>query len=139
MKDAYYVLLKNGLSELKYSEYLHIPHEEKIDHTFSEKYLTFKNKLLKKTGQYYWKYVNTLTKKIAVIFLIIFPQYRIIGLVQWINLVYNICIISIFSQIVNAGGGTIEKTGLDFDCRNRRIFLPAPGRFSWKKFQQILY
>lgn len=67
MKDAYYVLLKNGLSELKYSEYLHIPHEEKIDHTFSEKYLTFKNKLLNKTGQYYWKYVNTLTKKIAVI------------------------------------------------------------------------
>lgn len=67
MKEAYYSILKNGLSELKYLEYLHIPQEDKIDHTFSKKYLTSKNKLLKKTGQYYWKYVNTLTKKIAVI------------------------------------------------------------------------
>lgn len=60
-------LLIRGLSILKELEFSHVPQEMEIDYTFSEKYIKNKEKLLNKIGHSYWKYVNTVAKKVAII------------------------------------------------------------------------
>lgn len=67
MTNKYDELLIEGLSKLKELEFSHIPEADKIDHTFSKEYVKSKEKLLNKLGTSYWKYVNTIAKKAAVI------------------------------------------------------------------------
>ena len=67
MTHKYDELLIEGLSKLKELEFSHIPEADKIDYTFSEEYVKSKEKLLNKMGTSYWKYVNTIAKKAAVI------------------------------------------------------------------------
>ena len=67
MKNKYDDLLIEGLSKLKEFEFSHIPEANEIDYTFSEEYIKSKEKLLNKLGHSYWKYVNTIAKKAAVI------------------------------------------------------------------------
>ncbi len=67
MQDKYDDLLINGLIKLKEIEFSFVPRENEIEYVFSDKYIKAKNKLLKKIGYSYWKYVNTIAKKAAVI------------------------------------------------------------------------
>ena len=67
MTDRYDELLKQGLIKLKEMEFSYVPEKEDIDHNFSDKYLSNKERLLNKLSRSYWKYVNTVAKKVAVI------------------------------------------------------------------------
>lgn len=67
MADKYDELLRQGLIKLKEIEFSDVPKEEEIEHGFSDKYLKSKEKLVNKLSRSYWKYVNTVAKKVAVI------------------------------------------------------------------------
>lgn len=67
MTHKYDELLIEGLSKLKELEFSNIPEADEIEHTFSDEYIKSKEKLLNKLGHSYWKYVNTVAKKVAVI------------------------------------------------------------------------
>lgn len=71
MTEEYQDLLIRGLTKFKEWEFSTVPNENEIDHIFSDKYLKVKEKLLNKLGQSYWKYVNTVAKKAAIIILTI--------------------------------------------------------------------
>lgn len=77
MANNYDELLKQGLIWLKEIEFSDVPKEEDIEHDFSDKYLKSKEKLLNKLNHSYWKYVNTVAKKVAVVtisFIIVFSS-----------------------------------------------------------------
>ena len=67
MTNKYDELLIDGLSKLKELEFSNIPEADEIDYTFSDGYIKYKDKLLNKLGHSYWKFVNTVAKKAAVI------------------------------------------------------------------------
>ena len=67
MINKYDELLIEGLSKLKELEFSNIPDAKEIEYTFSDEYIKAKDKLLIKLGHSYWKYVNTIAKKVAVI------------------------------------------------------------------------
>lgn len=67
MKNKYDDLMIQGLTTLKNIEFAYVDNIEEIDYNFSEKYIKSKEKLIKKLGHSYWKYVNTVAKKAAVI------------------------------------------------------------------------
>lgn len=67
MADKYDELLRQGLIKLKEIEFSDVPEEEKIEHDFSDKYLKSKEKLINKLSRSYWKYINTVAKKVAVV------------------------------------------------------------------------
>lgn len=67
MADKYDKLLSRALVKLKEDEFRCVPEENEIEHTFSKKYLKVLEKILHKLDRSYWKYVNTVAKKIAVI------------------------------------------------------------------------
>ena len=67
MKNKYDDLMIQGLTTLKNIEFAYVDNLEEIDYNFSEKYIKSKEKLIKKLGHSYWKYVNTVAKKAAVI------------------------------------------------------------------------
>ena len=67
------------------------------------------------------------TKNNALIFFILLPQYFTAGLANRQFLCIIISIISIFFQLVNAGGTANEEAGLDTDWNNRRISIPVAG------------
>lgn len=67
MTKEYQELLIRGLTRFKEWEFSTVPSENEIEHVFSDKYLKAKEKLLNKLGRSYWKYVNTVAKKVAII------------------------------------------------------------------------
>lgn len=67
MKNKYDDLMIQGLITLKNLEFAYVSDIENIDYVFSEKYIRHKEKLIKNLGRPYWKYVNTIAKKAAVI------------------------------------------------------------------------
>lgn len=67
MKNKYDDLMIRGLTTLKNIEFAYVDNIEEIDYNFSEKYIKSKEKLIKKLGRPYWKYVNTVAKKAAII------------------------------------------------------------------------
>ena len=67
MKNKYDNLMIQGLTTLKNIEFAYVDNIEEIDYNFSEKYIKSKEKLIKKLGRPYWKYVNTVAKKAAII------------------------------------------------------------------------
>ena len=67
MKNKYDNLMIQGLTTLKNIEFAYVYNLEEIDYNFSEKYIKNKERLIKKLGHSYWKYVNTVAKKAAVI------------------------------------------------------------------------
>lgn len=69
MAEEYQELLIRGLTKFKEWEFSTVPNENEIEHIFSDKYLKAKEKLLNKLGHSYWKYVNTIAKKVAIIIL----------------------------------------------------------------------
>lgn len=71
MAEEYQELLIRGLTKFKEWEFSTVPDENEIEHIFSDKYLKAKEKLLNKLGRSYWKYVNTIAKKVAIIILTI--------------------------------------------------------------------
>ena len=71
MAEEYQELLIRGLTKFKEWEFSTVPDENEIEHIFSDKYLKAKENLLDKLGRSYWKYVNTVAKKVAIIILTI--------------------------------------------------------------------
>lgn len=67
MADKYDKLLSIALVKLKEDEFSYVPEENEIEHAFSEKYLKAIERILNKLDRSYWKYVNTVAKKVAVI------------------------------------------------------------------------
>ncbi len=67
MTQEYTKLLVSGLSKLKENEFAHVPQEKEIEHAFSESFFRTKAKLLNRIDRSYWRYVNSLTSKVAVI------------------------------------------------------------------------
>ncbi len=67
MTDKYDKLLSRALVKLKEDEFRYVPEENEIKHTFSEKHSKAIERILNKLDRSYWKYVNTVAKKIAVI------------------------------------------------------------------------
>ena len=67
MENKYDELLIQGLIKLMDLEFSHIPKDGDINYTFSEEYIRNKEKLIKKLGHSYWKFINTVAKKAAVI------------------------------------------------------------------------
>lgn len=67
MTDKYDKLLSRALVKLKEDEFRYVPEENEIEHTFSEKHVKTIEKILNKLDHSYWKYVNTIAKKVAVI------------------------------------------------------------------------
>ncbi len=67
MKNKYDNLLKQGLTKLKNLEFAYISDGKEINYSFSEEYIRNKEHLIKNLGRPYWKFVNTVAKKAAVI------------------------------------------------------------------------
>ena len=67
MQDNYDILLIKGLTKLKEIEFSFVPNKDEIEYTFSDKYIKSKKQLLKRMSHSYWKYTNTVAKKVAVI------------------------------------------------------------------------
>lgn len=67
MTNKYDELLIESLSKLKELEFLNIPDADEIDYNFSDEYIKAKDSLLNKLGHSYWKFINTVAKKVAVI------------------------------------------------------------------------
>lgn len=102
MTEEYQDLLIRGLTKFKEWEFSTIPDENEIEHIFSDKYLKAKEKLLNKLGRSYWKYVNTIAKKVAIIILTIIIAFSSLMTVDSIrervvNFVVNIY--NTFAQI----------------------------------------
>ncbi len=88
-------LIKQGLAEYFNLEFSDVPPENEIEHEFSEKYLREKEKLIRKVGTSYWKYVNTVAKRAAVIivtFIIAFSSLMSVEAVRekLVDFVYTI-------------------------------------------------
>lgn len=62
-------VLIQGLYEFKELEFSKVPPEDEIDHTFSEKYIKKRNRIIRQLGQPYYKLINTTLKKVAIIIL----------------------------------------------------------------------
>lgn len=62
-------VLIQGLYEIKELEFSKVPPEDEIDHTFSEKYIKERNRIIRQLGQPYYKLINTTLKKVAIIIL----------------------------------------------------------------------
>lgn len=102
MAEEYQELLIRGLTKFKEWEFSTVPNENEIDHIFSDKYLKAKEKLLNKLGHSYWKHVNTVAKKVAIIILTIIIAFSSLMTVDSIrekvvNFVVNIY--NTFAQI----------------------------------------
>ncbi len=88
-------LIRQGLAEYFNIEFSDVPPEDEIEHEFSEKYLREKEKLIRKVGTSYWRYVNTAAKKVAVImitFIIAFSSLMSVDAVREkiVDFVYTI-------------------------------------------------
>lgn len=62
-------VLIQGLYEFKELEFSKVPPEDEIDHTFSEKYIKERNRIIRQLGRSYYKLINTTLKKVAIIIL----------------------------------------------------------------------
>ena len=110
MADKYDDLLKQGLIKLKEIEFSDVPKEDEIELDFSDKYLKSKEKLLNKLSRSYWKYVNTVAKKVAVIiisFIIAFTSLMTVDAFRKSVIDFVITIFDSFSKIEQDFG--IEK------------------------------
>ena len=67
MENKYDELLIQGLTKLMDLEFSHFSKEEDLNYEFSNEYIKYKEKLIKNLGNSYWKFVNTVAKKVAVI------------------------------------------------------------------------
>lgn len=102
MANNYDELLKQGLIRLKELEFSDVPSEEEIEHDFSDKYLKNKEKLLNKLSRSYWKYVNTIAKKVAVIiisFIIAFSSLMTVDAFRKSVIDFVITIFDSFSKV----------------------------------------
>ncbi len=114
-------LIKQGLAEYFNLEFSDIPPENEIEHEFSEKYLREKEKLIRKVGTSYWKYVNTVAKRAAVIivtFIIAFSSLMSVEAVREkvLNFVYTV--FETFTE-VNSNDDESEKgIKLYYDIEN---------------------
>ena len=102
MADKYDELLRQGLIKLKEIEFSDVPKEEEIEHGFSDKYLKSKEKLLNKLSYSYWKYVNTVAKKVAVIiisFIIAFSSLMTVDAFRKSVIDFVITIFDSFSKV----------------------------------------
>lgn len=95
MINKYNELLIEGLTKLKELEFSSIPDAKEIEYTFSDEYIKTKNKLLNKLDLSYWKYVNTITKKIAAIIIALIVSFTSLMTVEAfrgkiINFLYEI-------------------------------------------------
>ena len=102
MADKYDELLKQGLRKLKEIEFSDIPREEDMDHSFSDKYLKHKEKLLKKLNYSYWKYVNTVAKKVAIVtisFIIAFSSLMTVDAFRESIMDFIVTVYETFSKI----------------------------------------
>ncbi len=67
---------KQAFREVVSLEFSHIPTDENsIEYTFSKKFNRRMEKLIKSQKKVYWKFVNTASKRVAIIFLAIFTMF----------------------------------------------------------------
>ena len=95
MTTKYDELLIEGLSKLKELEFSNIPESDEIDYTFSAEYIKTKDKLLNKLERSYWKYINTIAKKAAVIIIALIISFSSLMTVdatreKIVDFIYNI-------------------------------------------------
>lgn len=88
-------VLIQGLYEFKELEFSKVPPENEIDHTFSEKYIKERNRIIKQLGHPYNKFINTTIKKVAIIILTLIIAFSSLMTVDAIrekvlNLVYRV-------------------------------------------------
>lgn len=67
MKTKYDELLIQGLTKLIDLEFYNISDSKDINYKFSDNYVQSKEKLIKKLGTSYWRFINTVAKKVAII------------------------------------------------------------------------
>ncbi len=126
MANNYDELLKQGLIRLKEIEFSGVPKEEEIEHNFSDKYLKNKEKLLNKLSRSYWKYVNTIAKKVAVIiisFIIAFSSLMTVDAFRKSVIDFVITIFDSFSKVEQ--NFKVEETIYSYYSTNR---LPSGYR-----------
>lgn len=103
MNDKYTdELLIKGLSKLKELEFANIPIENEIEYQFTESYIVKQERLLNKLSHTYWKYVNTVAKKVAIIiitFIIAFSSLMTVDAFRDKFLFFVYKIYSSFTQI----------------------------------------
>lgn len=114
MKNKYDDLMIQGLTTLKNIEFAYVDNIEEIDYNFSEKYIKSKEKLIKNLGRSYWKYINTVAKKVAVIIvalIIAFSSLMTVDAIRekFVSFVYNIY--DIFTEIIE--DNSTQKVDLD--------------------------
>ena len=67
---------KKAFREIVSLEFSHIPTDENsIEYTFSEKFIKKMNKLIKAQKKSYWRFINTTSKRVAIILLSIFTIF----------------------------------------------------------------
>lgn len=141
MTNEYDELLIEGLSKLKKLEFSHIPEADKIDYTFSEEYVKSKEKLLNKLGTSYWKYVNTIAKKAAVIIIALIISFSSLMTVdafreKVLDFVYKIY--DTFTQIESKDSDVSSEISTYYSTRNiPSAFIPKP--FSFNQYISIQY
>lgn len=113
MTKEYQELLTRGLTIVKEWEFSEIPNEDEIEHIFSDKYLKSKQKLLNKLGHSYWKYVNTISKKVAIIivtFIIAFSSLMTVASIREKVVDFIVNVYKTFSEIIPSNSN--EKTSM---------------------------
>lgn len=103
MKNKYDDLLIQGLTKLKNLEFAYVSNAGEINYSFSEKYISNKERLIKNLGRPYWKYINTVAKKAAVIIVALIIAFSSLMTVDAfremvVNFVYKIY--ATFTEIV---------------------------------------
>lgn len=67
---------KKAFRDVISSEFSHIPYDEdSINYTFSERFNKKMEKLIKMQRKTYWNLVNTATKRVAIVFVVIFAMF----------------------------------------------------------------
>lgn len=122
MTKEYNEILIKGLSQLKELEFADIPDEEQIEHSFSEKYIKEKNKLIKQLGHSYWKLVNTVAKKAAIIIITLIIAFSSLMTVDAVREKFMDFVFKIYSTFTE-----IEpKAATDTVCIETCYAIPEP-------------
>lgn len=114
MQDNYDILLIKGLTKLKEIEFSFVPNKDEIEYTFSDKYIKSKKQLLKRMSHSYWKYTNTVAKKVAVIIITLILTFSSLMSVDAIREKLLDFVFNIYSTFTVIKSNTaIEKSHID--------------------------
>lgn len=113
MENKYDDLMIESLRKLKDLEFSHNYENEKLDYEFSKEYIKHKEKLIKSVGRPYWKFINTATKKVAIIIVALIIAFSSLMTVDAfrenvINFIYEI-----YNTFTSIQGKLIDEKNLN--------------------------